>query len=787
MTIKQLMRVSTILTLCTNIAPAIAGGTIVTDGFVSNFVSRSPNNPDLADCRRLFNVYLPAAFFQDPTATFPIVYHLTGAGGDNTSFSASDKAAMDMMLQKGEIQPLIIIAPDPSEAAYDGSFYVNSLLNGQFESYIVQELIPFVDAKYRQRRTASGDARPFRAIMGQSMGAYGSLYYGVKHPELFIAHAADSATAFWLVTTNLAAPPAPPEFPDGNPMYELNKTILPEIQRNGNQISPFNPNSPETVAFYPWPAAFSPVSNGLTQCGPPDAPPCKDAFPFCVAYPFQVNADGTVITMPTSAGPSLIPNQSIINLWQTFDPYFLLDTANLELIRRQAIYLDAGAAKNADGRDLDELDNVGARFMQDKLISLNINNQYLLFDGGHISCISLAELECYRFTTNLKLFSGKFSEAGIFAPDVRTKITGNQVIELTGNAVMSINNKRLVGIETNPALGVTDTNITFRILDSARLEIGNATTIGGALQVGNAFGKANLQFNPSLLNNTVSCTFELNGPEATLQIGRQGYLGCAVGIDGNQTIFPNFWGVSSLANVVAVNFNLIQGSFIHNNIASSLDPKAALFAIGDSIDRNSQYSFTFDPKNVVIAGGANLAKITLANLLHPTVLTTAGSIPPGGIYGRQVFEQGLFDSLFGPPKGMISSTTIYTNTLTVGILSSSAMLLDTRKQPLPNPATTGQLFTYLEVDDYFNQGTKRAPIAELDGIITVAYELPQNGTGQNGTDTIVREAISTTDPCSPIRNANVAKILQDGAVGIKLVTVNGKKTILRLYDLDPKI
>ena len=200
---------------------------------------------------------------------------------------------------------------------------------------------------------------------------------------------------------------------------------------------------------------------------------------------------------------------------------------------------------------------------QKKLTDLNINNEYVLFEGGHTTCTTLPELDCYRFTTNLKIFSGKFSEAGIFAPDVRTKISGIATIELTGNAVMSINNKRLVGIETNPPT-ITNTAITFRILDAARLEIGNETALGGGLQVGNAFGKANLLFNPSLLTNTVACTIEIDGPLATLEIGRQGYLGFGVGIDGNQTLLPNFWGMSSLTNLVSVNLDFKQGRFQHN-------------------------------------------------------------------------------------------------------------------------------------------------------------------------------------------------------------------------------
>jgi hypothetical protein len=118
----------------------------------------------------------------------------------------------------------------------------------------------------------------------------------------------------------------------------------------------------------------------------------------------------------------------------------------------------------------------------------------------------------------------------------------------------------------------------------------------------------------------------------------------------------------------------------------------------------------------------------------------------------------------------------------VGILASSPMLTDTRKTPLPNPATLDQIFNFLEVDDYLLQGTKRANITTIDGQLTVAFET----TDAQSAELIQRTTISTTDPCTPLsKTFDAARIIAQGAVGIKLVTIDGQKTILRLYDLDP--
>ncbi|MBA3751226.1 hypothetical protein H0X06_00275 [Candidatus Dependentiae bacterium] len=730
------------------ITPLCIGGQIVTDGFVSQFVPRSPDAPE-GDPRRLFNVYLPPTFFTDPTATFPIVYHLTGFGGNFQSFSETDKIVMDEMLAAGQVMPMIIVAPDPRVLTYGASFYVNSVLNGDFENYMVQELIPYVDARYRQRRAPSGDARFFRALMGQSMGGYGSLFYGIKYSDLFIAYAGDSPTSFWLITTAIAAP-------DGNPMYTFNKLLIPELTEDG-EIDPQNGDL--TFGFFAWAGAFSP---NLSR-------------PFKVDYPFVVD-DTTnkplIVPFGPDMTPSLVPVPSVLARWQSFDPFFLVDTANKEILKRQAIYFDAGADPRTE-----IIDNVGARYFSLKLSELNIKNEYVLYEGGHTSCTTSPEIECYRFRTNLQTFSAKFSENGLFADDIRTKITGTMNIILDGNSVMSINDKKLVGIETDPANGITKTDITITLRDSARLEIGNSSTIGGALQVGNPFGKANFIFDPSLLTHRVSFTLTIDGPQATAQIGAQGYLGFGVGIDGNRTSVPNYWGVSTLTNVESINLNFTQGNFIHNQIVSSITPQASLLALGES----GRYSLAFDPSTFVIAGGGNLAKIIDTSLMHPTVLDTAGVIDQGGIRNREVIvpdPDNLFDEFYGPPKGIMGSKTFYTNKLQVNILASGQMLLDTKKEQIPANATLNQFFSYLEVEDYLSQGTKRAAFTIISGNPTVGF-LPTS-------TKIEREVVSTADQCSPLNpTLNLQNLIKEGAVGIKLATIGGQRTILRLYDLDP--
>src|SRR4051812_1755967 len=81
-------------------------GQVITDGFPSQFVG--PSFVPAGTTQRLFNVYLPPTFFTDPTATFPIVYHLTGFGGDYRTYSQTDKEVMDEMLAASQVTPMII-------------------------------------------------------------------------------------------------------------------------------------------------------------------------------------------------------------------------------------------------------------------------------------------------------------------------------------------------------------------------------------------------------------------------------------------------------------------------------------------------------------------------------------------------------------------------------------------------------------------------------------------------------------------------------------------------------
>ncbi len=129
-----------------------------------------------------FFIYLPKEY-QDNGKDFPVLYHLHGAFAleswveYETLFLAS-KA--EQAVVEGIVEPMIIVSPfDP-----DGNRMWSNSFDGKHlvSTGILDDLIPYVDSKYRTLNDKSG-----RAIQGFSMGGFGAVVNGFKAPELFSA------------------------------------------------------------------------------------------------------------------------------------------------------------------------------------------------------------------------------------------------------------------------------------------------------------------------------------------------------------------------------------------------------------------------------------------------------------------------------------------------------------------------------------------------------------------------------------------------------------------------
>ena len=157
-------------------------GTLVTDsvsspGLASNVVGDSP-------VRRVL-VYLPASYSRDPARRYPVLYLLHGATSlpeewvDGTYQGLDLRVAMDSLVEAAALPEFIVVMPDADNALGAG-FYANSPATGNWEDFVVRDLVHHVDGRYRtDNRTGR------RALVGHSMGGFGALAIGFNHPGVF--------------------------------------------------------------------------------------------------------------------------------------------------------------------------------------------------------------------------------------------------------------------------------------------------------------------------------------------------------------------------------------------------------------------------------------------------------------------------------------------------------------------------------------------------------------------------------------------------------------------------
>lgn len=154
--------------------PAWSAASTGPDGGVV-YQGRIPNRFVPSD-RRLSAVYLPPSF--DPAKRYPVIYLLHGMAGPPTSIwdglHLADVA--DGLIASRQMQPFIAVMPvagptvDPEAGEWAGVW----------ESYVVHDVVPWVDAHLP---TLSGPQG--RALEGLCAGGFGAVDIGLRHPGVF--------------------------------------------------------------------------------------------------------------------------------------------------------------------------------------------------------------------------------------------------------------------------------------------------------------------------------------------------------------------------------------------------------------------------------------------------------------------------------------------------------------------------------------------------------------------------------------------------------------------------
>lgn len=127
-------------------------------------------------------VALPDRYDEQPERRYPVLYLLHGMHGCESDWWLKGDApgTVQRLIGEGGLEECIVVMPSDGGHGL-GTFYVNWYDGtGNFEDYMVEELLPFVDRTFRTLPD-----RRYRAIAGLSMGGYGSVTLALKHPELF--------------------------------------------------------------------------------------------------------------------------------------------------------------------------------------------------------------------------------------------------------------------------------------------------------------------------------------------------------------------------------------------------------------------------------------------------------------------------------------------------------------------------------------------------------------------------------------------------------------------------
>ena len=298
-------------------------GSVVTD----TIYSANLENNFGEDPNRSVSVYLPPGYYQSDQR-YPVIYFLHGFMG-NDQMLAPMASLLDHAIEKNKIRPFIMVIPD-QKTTYDGSFYSNSGIFGNWEDFTVFDLVAYMDQTFR-----TIPARESRGISGHSMGGYGALKLAMCHPDIFSSVYALSPGALTIVREYGPNSNTYRELANISTQEELNRTYFGKV----------------IVAFA---KSWSPN---------PDNPP------FYCDIPFEFH------------GEKLVVHPEILEKWYDNMPLHMIEDHIENLQKLSAIKLDWG--RNAGDRFTiqcemfsQRLENVGIRHFAEEYIGTHGNNIY---------------------------------------------------------------------------------------------------------------------------------------------------------------------------------------------------------------------------------------------------------------------------------------------------------------------------------------------------------------------------------------------------------------------------
>lgn len=132
------------------------------------------------DTNRVIKVYVPPGY-STSGKSYPVVYYLHNmfSSAENTLADGKFVKVLERGFENGIVKEFIAVVADFSSPT-SGSLYENSPTSGRWLNFIVSELVPFIDTRFRTIRH-----RDSRALAGDFMGGRGALKLAMTNPEIF--------------------------------------------------------------------------------------------------------------------------------------------------------------------------------------------------------------------------------------------------------------------------------------------------------------------------------------------------------------------------------------------------------------------------------------------------------------------------------------------------------------------------------------------------------------------------------------------------------------------------
>ena len=285
-------------------------------------------------------VYLPPAYAAEPERRFPTIYLIQGMTGqldmwgNRSAFRTSTPENIDRLFADDGCPPAVVVFAD-AWTSYGGSQFIDSPGTGAYGGYLCDEVVSFVDARYR---TLAGPEH--RGLTGKSSGGYGAMVVPMLRPDVFGGFATHA----------------------GDALFEV--CYQPEFAQAARALRDDYDGSFEKFwADFRSRPAFTKKNDHILL----------NAYAMAACY--SANEDGTVdLPFDTATGEL---REDVWQRWLAWDPVRMARRHADALRGMRAIYIDAGK------RDEYFLD-LGAEAFRRALEELGITDVFFeLFDAGH--------------------------------------------------------------------------------------------------------------------------------------------------------------------------------------------------------------------------------------------------------------------------------------------------------------------------------------------------------------------------------------------------------------------